>query len=67
MGNKMRGFALILGIIILGSVSPDFDHILPPYDRSWGHDWRLPTFILSGVVIAYLGRRFRDWILDSRL
>ena len=67
--SKMRTIARTLGIILVitaGSVLPDLDHILPPYKRSWGHDWRIPCLILLIVALAFIGRLVITWILRRK-
>ena len=51
--SKMFILACLVGAIVVGSVLPDIDHILPPYTRSWGHNLMYPA-LLTGLVLTYL-------------
>ena len=59
------------GIVIAGSVFPDFDVFFPPH-RGWTHNVYFPLslgiissglVIFSSLVIAYLGRQSISWFL----
>ena len=64
MGNKMRGFACFIFAIGLGSTLGDIDHILPPFQRSWGHNiWILLVVSIVILVVTYLSRQIRTWFL----
>ena len=56
MADKVRVFTLLLGVVVAGSVMPDLDHILPPFQRSWGHVWFVPCLILLGMAVASISR-----------
>ncbi len=67
MGNALRDFTFLMGVIVIGSTSPDFDHILPPYTRSWGHsEVVLLVVFLCGLGIAYISRPIKSWFLRRR-
>ena len=65
--SKVRVSSLFVGVVVIGSTLPDLDHILPPFTRSWGHDFRLPLIILAVLVVAYMGRFIRVRVLRNRL
>lgn len=63
--SKVRTFALGLGFIVAGSVSPDLDHITNG-TRAWGHLAVIPYAILFSLAITYICGLCRTWILRSR-
>ena len=54
--HSLRVLTFGLGAVVAGSVLPDLDHILPPFQRSWGHTWIVPCLILFGLAIASISR-----------
>ena len=61
--SKVRVSSLFVGVVVIGSTLSDLDHILSPFIRSWGHDFRLPCLILAIVAIAYISRYARARVL----
>jgi len=57
MGDKMRTLTYSLVAIILGAVIADLDHILPPFQRSWGHEGIVPLVLLFLCLVVALGSR----------
>jgi len=65
--SKVRAIALLVGVIVVGSICSDLDHILPPFKGAWGHsEIILLVAFLLGLGIAYLGRQIKSRILRSK-
>jgi hypothetical protein len=59
----VRVMAWLIFTVLAGATLPDLDHILPPYQRSWGHDYLIPCIVLAVLVIAYISRLVKSRFL----
>ena len=71
MGTKLHHTIRVIAytlwftaLVAIGSVLSDFDHVLPPFRRSWGHNYLfvMAVFVL-GIGATYLYRWIRARIL----
>ena len=63
LDSKKRAYAL--GVLVIGAASTlgDLDHILPPYERSWGHMAVIPGVILLVLAVTHFGGWIKSWLL----